>query len=134
MLKATLPDWRIFSDTPLDVWAGAREQNANAPRGGDKNNKRTQEPEVAEAIAQGNIVCKISADYVVHPTVFGQLASSWNAKIVKVIETKYNDVPLAALFAFSAAQADLVNELCADPFAIDDFGSYHAARVGARRV
>jgi hypothetical protein len=137
-LTAILPTgWRIFTDTPLNVWAGSRSQGQNPRPAKQKTtthkNHKQQEPEVVAQQQQGNIVVKIAADYPVHYMTFEAIAASMDASILKICTTKFSDVPLAALLVFPPDAAESIDSLCQEPFSIDEAGLWYATRVTRRQ-
>lgn len=124
-------EWKIFTDTPLDVWAGERAKREK------KNNARLEKlpEETKTAVAQeettGEIIIKAASDVIVHPSAFELIASSCGGTVINMIEAKYNDVPMSAFISFPAG-TDLSNFLDA-PFDLGTGGLMYATRVTIKR-
>jgi hypothetical protein len=129
-------DWKIFTDTPINVWQRDRESIAAGPRApaAPKKQGPPREPQVEQALAEGDIVVKISADHVVHPLDFVAIANFMNGTVIQHVISKYNDTPLAALIRAPPAQEANIQGLLDEPFSIDEMGQWHAVRVRPPRV
>jgi len=126
-LKAQFPGWKFFTDTPLNVWAQDRSTTNVAPT-------RTQDPEVQQALAAGEIVLKIAADHQPHPATTEALFAKIGAKLVKVIASKFSDTPMSFIVSLpeSVDSRNAVDLLTSQPFSTDDNGLWYATAIKPR--
>jgi hypothetical protein len=115
--------WRIFTDTPINIW--------KTPNQTTINHKKTQDPDVAQALKNG-IVVKISADYIAHPSRYEAIASSIGGSLIRFIQSKFEDIPQAALISIPSQNANQVEELLSSPFSVEPDGLFCAVRVGGK--
>jgi hypothetical protein len=102
--------WKIFTDTPIDVWAQARaEREATRKARPPKPSNDKNAP--ADALASGKseistimesqpeykkmFLIKVSADCITPQELFPHVATALGGQVVKIIHAKYADVPLA---------------------------------------
>lgn len=125
ILKQRFNGWKVFTDTPINAWGAPRDV------AGQQQPKRTQqEPVVTEAMAEGKVVVKVDADYVIHHSVFTSLAQHFDGRIIKTIEAKYNDVPLAVLIALPHEREAEFDQLCLQgPFQVEELGNLYAKKL-----
>jgi hypothetical protein len=119
-----MPDFRYFTDTPLNVWASDRLDKQE--RGGahkTSSNKQPQSAEVKKAKEQGLVLAKLSADYLPHPQLFAVVAEALGATVVEVCAAKYTDVPMACIIGFT--DKDKAIALQQEPIQVDDTGAWY---------
>ena len=147
MLNQMEINYKIFTDTPIDVWAAAREQRAKmnelkqvnrerkkaqreavtAEREARKQHRvRTITPEEQAILDDGKVIVKLAVDCVVQPTVYESVAKHLGGQVMSLIEAKYTDVPLVAIIA--VPPSDLLEEMLSEPFEVNT-GIMYATRV-----
>lgn len=119
--KGSYPDWSIFTDTPVNVWAGSQ-----GAQGAPTKPPTIKIPEVTQAVSTGHQVFKIQADYLPHPDSFKNICEAIGATLLHVVTAKYTD---SAMSCFIALPAGAGASLLAEPFMIDDWGLWHATPV-----
>jgi hypothetical protein len=119
-LRASYPEWSIYTDTPTNVWASAPAHPTTAKP------KTAPIPDVTAAVQCGHQVFKIQADYTPSPQSFQAIANALQGQLIHVVEAKFTDAPMSCFISLPAS-AD-VSSLAA-PFAIDDWGHWYASPV-----
>lgn len=130
-LKAEFASFKIFTDTPMSVWAPARveEREAKMQQRAAKQKaiatatqRRAEKAQKAQARydAQDNRPkAKLAADFIPHPSRFEQVARALGAEVLELSAAKYTDGPMSALIALPNQEA-LDALLALPPFTTDD--------------
>jgi hypothetical protein len=119
-LREALPDHRIFTDTPINVWAGGNEA---APH------TRPRKPApVRKSIDTGHRLVRIAADYEPHPSAFESIAKSLKGKVHNIREPKFTTRAMDALI--SIPKDTPVDQMIDQGFAIDEEGHWTMEPVG----
>jgi hypothetical protein len=122
------PGWKVFTDTPMSVWAGSQNDPTKPKK---KQPTKPKIPEVTEALKSKKKVFKIVADHLPMQDSFRRVAKALKGDILHEIDAKWTDAQMGFFIAFDV---DVDTSLLSDPFAIDDSGLWYATQIGTSRV
>ena len=124
--------WKIFTDTPLDVWAADREGNAPTNKQNKPPAKATSEPVRAAFKDDSKIVCRLAADYIAHSAMFTKICAHFGAELVELSNAKYTDGPMSALITFKKEHAQVVANNSVEPISFNDDGLWYLQIIPKR--
>ena len=115
-LETSYPEWTCFSDDPIAGYT-----NSTRTRTTPSQPRHPRTPQTT--------IVKICADHIVHDEIFTILAQSLGGGMLKLLVSKYNDVPLAALIRVPTSE---VEKLVEAPITVDGEGLFYITRCRHR--